>query len=393
MLRQHAGTALYVRPVAWTDLHTKLLGARFRELPPCDAPVPANRPGSAPSRGHMWPSGTILSLSEALTQIILPSPGLVPFSSPGSRAVHSVLSILWPGPFQQPNRRFLLHLFVGDRLYRNAVRTPMLWDYPAAGSSCPSSSSSGPHADPRLRHRPMMCYVDREQLTAMRQQLWYTPPAPHGSPNLPVSRLHRVRSRALMPANPDLDVQIVAMFLAMAQKHFYPEPRDDAPEPNESWCPPDADPPALDFHDLKLRILSRDSRTAEFILYTGYVTAKFLERFHNPREAPLDEDGNVPGLRIEYARVPIWPILGLRERLGRALGEDIVGPFDPTEMETWEFDKGEERAAQGSDKRKREAPLPTLDKSFEDASDGERPGHASGKRRRVGTTRVLRLAV
>ncbi|RKK78139.1 hypothetical protein BFJ68_g17798 [Fusarium oxysporum] len=101
----------------------------------------------------------------------------------------------------------------------------------------------------------------------------------------------------------------------------------------------------------QLAILTHDTDTLEFIAYTGYVTKEFLEKFHNPFKAPLDDDdAAVSGLKIEYTKVPIWPILGLRERLGNALGQEVVGAFNPGDMETWEKEPEEH----GGAKRKRE---------------------------------------
>ncbi|KAH8669274.1 hypothetical protein BGZ61DRAFT_287569, partial [Ilyonectria robusta] len=66
---------------------------------------------------------------------------------------------------------------------------------------------------------------------------------------------------------------------------------------------------------------------------------EFLEKFRDPFKAPKGGDNTeVSGIRIDYARLPIWPILGLRERLGKALGRDVVRHFDPQEIETWEKD-------------------------------------------------------
>ncbi|KAI8411169.1 hypothetical protein FOFC_07763 [Fusarium oxysporum] len=108
-------------------------------------------------------------------------------------------------------------------------------------------------------------------------------------------------------------------------------------------------PPCSNFHDLKLSILTHDTDTLEFIVYTGYVTKEFLENFHDPFKAPLnDDDAAVSGLKIEYTRVPIWPILGLRERLGKASGQEVVGSFNPDEIKTWEKEPEE----QGGKKRK-----------------------------------------
>jgi hypothetical protein len=88
------------------------------------------------------------------------------------------------------------------------------------------------------------------------------------------------------------------------------------------------------------------------VVYTALVTSTFLERFAHPTKAPtksetkgqgdseVNEDIDV-GLEVTYARVPVWPILGLKERLGRALGRDIAGDTalfngeNADNIETW----------------------------------------------------------
>jgi hypothetical protein len=125
-----------------------------------------------------------------------------------------------------------------------------------------------------------------------------------------------------------------------------------------------------------MRILTHDTETSEFLVYTGHVTAKFLDRFFDPSGAFYEEDGTIAGMKIEFTRVPIWPILGLRERLGKALGEDIVGSFDSNQMETWEFDsesRFSEPGAKGANiKRKRTTPT-ALDGSLDEESDEDQP--------------------
>ncbi|KAH7200707.1 hypothetical protein BKA60DRAFT_435837, partial [Fusarium oxysporum] len=60
---------------------------------------------------------------------------------------------------------------------------------------------------------------------------------------------------------------------------------------------------------------------------------EYLEKFTFPFTAPLDnDDAAISGLKIEYTRVPIWPILALRERLTEALGQDVVRAFKQDEI-------------------------------------------------------------
>jgi hypothetical protein len=80
-------------------------------------------------------------------------------------------------------------------------------------------------------------------------------------------------------------------------------------------------------------ILTHGIDTSEFIVYTRNITKEFLEKFTIPFKAPLDnDDAAISGLKVEYTRVPIWPILALRERLTEALGQDVVGAFKPDEI-------------------------------------------------------------
>ncbi|PFH56942.1 hypothetical protein XA68_15742 [Ophiocordyceps unilateralis] len=367
VLRKHSGLSLFVRPVGWTDLHTKLLDVRFSELPACESPRPVNVAGSRPPRGLLRPSPTMTSLSAALTEILRPAARHVVVNT---NAVQTMLSTLWPAPFTKPLLNPELPLFFGDRAYHKAIRTPIMWNFPS------TSRMAAAHDDFDL---PMMCYIGKNHLSMMR----CSSARPAACPNEPIMRLQRVRSRTLMPANPNHDAHFVAIFIAMAQRHFYPS-LAPSPKKESRWWPFESTSPRPKFRDLKLRLLSHDDVTGEFIVYTARVTAKFLERFHKPRKTARDAAGKVPGLDIEYTRIPIWPILGLRERLGKALGQDLVGPFDESSMETWDY--GEEEAdgkGQAKGKRKRQSVLDIFSEGSEEATDDEGPDRLGVKRRRL----------
>ncbi|QUC21332.1 uncharacterized protein UV8b_05575 [Ustilaginoidea virens] len=405
LLHQHAGVSLFVRPICWTDVHSQLLGASFSELPPCDRPLPEKMPGSPPSKGHLRPSKAIMTLSDALTEILLPD-ALHPVLN--SHAVNTVLSTLWPAAFCQPQLLPDLHIFFGDRVYRDSVRTQVMWKYP--GDTAPStqssfvsistrhadsynssaSSASGPRNPANL---PMMCYIGRNRLAAMRKNLFRIVSGPGRNWNGPVARLQQLRAKALLPTNPDHDAHFVAIFLAMAQRHFYGAPAPSSRRDSQ-WSPSKGAPQRPSFRDVKLRILTHNNDRAEFMVYTGHVTAQFLDRFHEPWKAPqLDGDGVPPGIRIEYTRVPIWPILGLRERLGRALGEEIVGQFDPTRMETWDVDA--ESGATKDQKRKRQVPSKVCSgSSLEEGTESEKQhSPVKVKRRRLPEGSAIGVAV
>ncbi|KAM5361072.1 hypothetical protein ACJZ2D_013341 [Fusarium nematophilum] len=386
IFHQHAGTSLFVRPICWTDSHAQLLGVRWEELPACDTPHPAMSPGTPPSKGHLSPSNTIITLSNALTQILLPD-SMHPILA--SNAVKTVLMTLWPDTFSKPHYLPELHLCFGGRIYRDAVRAQLLWNFPSdetkssyssfkSVSTRPAesfnvSTQSSPNQSPA--NMPMICYIGKSQLNSVRNNLFRVAPGPGRSWNEPVFRLQQLRARLLQPSNSDHDSHFVGIFLGMAQRYFYPSPQVGGRR-DQRLSPKTAIPPCPNFRDLKLRILTHDTDTSEFIVYTGYVTKEFLEKFHDPFKAPSgDDDAAISGVRIEYTRVPIWPILGLRERLGKALGHDVVGPFNPEEIETWETDPEK----QDTGKRKREVLSEVLNNSFDEDSDDE-PALVSKKR-------------
>ncbi|KAM3510546.1 hypothetical protein MY11210_005799 [Beauveria gryllotalpidicola] len=381
IMRRNSGTALFVRPLCWTDRHAELLKVQFNELPICDTPTPVNEPGSPPSKGHMQPSQTIVKLSDTLSDILsykIAHPTVV------SDAVRTIMATLWPDSFCQyllvPN----LHLFFGDKVYHEAVRAQIIWTYPSGScppsqtrsissqstqdaASWPESQSPDSTVPPRhsLTDSPMLCYMGKSQLASIRRNMFRVAPGPNRQFNEPVSSLFKLRSKNLEPKNPDQDSYIAGMMLAMAQRHFYPNPRvlglfRRGTSPSKNTRP---------FRDLKLRLMTHDTERAEFIVYTGHMTATFLERFRRPHRMPTapEFDGDV-GFKIDYVRVPIWPILGLRERLGKALGEDLVGEFDPEVMETWEQDVAEAPDSSGN-KRKRTALGEVVNGSFEDTEE------------------------
>ncbi|SCV61191.1 uncharacterized protein FFFS_15760 [Fusarium fujikuroi] len=318
IFQQDAGTSLFVIPICWTDLHAQLLGARWEELPPCDTPQPSGAPGTPPSRGHLSPSNTIISLSNALTQILLPEPL---HSILSSNAVKSVLNTLWPTPFNKPQYLPELHLYFGGFVYHDAVHAQLMWNYPSEDAKSSKSSfeslstetaessniskQSSPKYSPA--NLPMICYIGKTQLASIRNDLFRAPSGPGRTDNEPVARLQELRARMLVPSNSDHDAHFVGIFLGMSQKYFYPAPSDENKAKHKSRISSlQGIPPSPNFHDMKLKIMTHDIDTSEFIIYTGYITKEFLEKFHNPFKAPAnDDDAMVSGLKIEYTRVPI----------------------------------------------------------------------------------------
>ncbi|XWW94752.1 hypothetical protein V2A60_002700 [Cordyceps javanica] len=394
IMRRRPGTSLFVRPLCWRDQHAELLGVHFNELPSCDTPMPVNEPGSPPPKGHMRPSRTIKTLSDTLTDILshkIAHPTVL------ADAMRTIMRTLWPDTFCRTCHVPNLDLYFGDRAYPEVVKNEIMWTYPSGSYSSPQTTQTSQNSSPstqaadsqtasdsqgsstprphRLDGYPMVCYMSKSHLASIRRNMFRILPGPNGQFNEPVYRLSRLLSKRLVPNNEDEDSHIAGIMLAMAQRHFYSNPyvlsifrKGTSPAVN-----------AKPFCDLKMRVMTHDTERAEFIVYTGHVTKTFLERFRQPHRMPFpgDFDGDI-GLRIDYVRVPIWPILGLRERLGKALGEDLVGDFDQEIMETWEEDVMETPRCSGS-KRKRTTLSEVVNGSFE-SSEGERSSPVRDKR-------------
>ncbi len=92
------------------------------------------------------------------------------------------------------------------------------------------------------------------------------------------------------------------------------------PTSTMSWyrdvCPRAADSP--------VSRLPHHGDSANFVIYTATVTATFLTRFMMPHRGPSSRDGST-GMEISYTPVRVWPLLGLKERLAKALGSGIRG--------------------------------------------------------------------
>ena len=123
----------------------------------------------------------------------------------------------------------------------------------------------------------------------------------------------------------------------MAQSHFHGRSRSNAPSQQSSGS--DGDPDGNkhqtpEYRDVKAQLLTHDDRAQDFLVYTAIVEPAFLMRFHEPAKAPWLRPGfggvaavTDAGLTVELTRVSMYPILGLKERLGNALGCDIAGEW------------------------------------------------------------------
>ncbi|CAK7273227.1 hypothetical protein SEPCBS57363_005549 [Sporothrix epigloea] len=360
ILRENNSLSLFVLPIVWTDAHSRLLGARFIIREPILKPT---LPSCSGGRSDVSPHGSSTTLyrpnetAEALSYdltSLLSRDDTRPFSK--SRAIKNVLSTLFKSAFSRPKSAAELDLHFGDRIYRSVVRVPVLWENAETVDSCSFDSaatrpiSSFGHAPNATRETddsqrlssvrasqdasdgPIVAFVNRSQLSSIRKNLFRIVPGPEGGDryNTPVSRLQGLRSKQLIPAELDQDSYLTSVFVAMAQSHFYERAKSRVASQAYWWSSRlfgDRVTRVLDFHDLKLRIITHDEKTSEFIVYTAVVTAAFLRRFLEPLKAAENVQEQA-GLNIEYTRVSVWPILGLRERLGEALGRDLVGELE-----------------------------------------------------------------
>lgn len=169
-----------------------------------------------------------------------------------------------------------------------------------------------------------------------------------------------------MPKNENEDQYILAVAIALAQQSAYN---------NLDFAPKDT--------KVKIVTTSLDEQDECFIVYTATVPAAFLRMFHEPEKAPQGDTA----IQIEYTQVPMWPVLGLKERLGQALGSETVGDFDVSNMETYE-EKVPLTPETPSPKRRRDVLTEVFNASFSEDRDSDSPVEAVSKRRCLEGSRV-----
>jgi hypothetical protein len=103
--------------------------------------------------------------------------------------------------------------------------------------------------------------------------------------------------KRLKPDNLEHDIYIISVLLTMAQAHVC------CSEPT--------------FHNIKVWLLMCATNAEEFIVYSCVVSVILLQCFAHPGKAPPSSQGS--SLVIKYWYIPFWPLLGLKERLDKAL--------------------------------------------------------------------------
>lgn len=324
ILHDSSGSSLYVPPFCWTDQHTSLLG-RFVQRPPQNTPTPSAT--SSPRRTPQ--SFTPLAIINISGQLdLMMEEGSSQYQQ--STSMEIILDILFPSRLS--NTSGILTMRCGSARYSSAIRCQGMWkcasvlrSFESATASIPGSSSSslgtwayGKWMDSATPYdTPVLAYISRDHLNYMRRSCYRISSFPDGSFNYVIHSLQQMRSRKLTPKNPDEDQYILATMIAMAQQHVY-----TGIYTGVGFAP----------RDIRVSVITLSREDASFIVYTAVISTAFLHFFNYPDKAPPGD----PKITIEYQRVPVWPVLGLKERLGQVLGKDIVGEVNPTRMETFE---------------------------------------------------------
>ncbi|KAF7539638.1 hypothetical protein G7054_g1912 [Neopestalotiopsis clavispora] len=322
IMHDHQGTSLFVLPLCWTDQHTRLLGCRFARQPSQETPVPSTH--SSP-RTSPRASLTLVAIGRDIdTLMTRDNPRNV---MPKTRAIRNLMSTLFPNHLGKAKGNAELSLRFGDRLYQKAARAQVVWRHHDATMSFDSATTwtSSRNTSQLLASMsvnvasdaPVLAYVSRSNLNHIRHNCFRIVQGPNRAPNTPVRRLQTLRSKNLVPSNLDEDPYFVATAISLAQQHYYP----DGYRGNQ-----------IKAKDVTVRLFTVSEEDQAFIVYTAKISSEFLMMFHSPESNPKPDATKV---KIEYKHVPVWPILGLKERLGQALGEEVVGNIDPFCIETF----------------------------------------------------------
>lgn len=409
IMHDHAGASLFVLPPLWTDLHSEVLGVRWNEMPAIDKPVPDHVPGR-----WLEPSRTARALTSELHILVRPDKTAQRLQNK-TTAMKRIMGALFPETLCRPKSNVDLSLYFGDRYWQKAVRVHCVWKTPSSTDmsfdSAPTDLLASTTVDPAVDYapnKPLLAYMNLSQLKHVRKHM-YRPAAPHPQTgkNEPVNRLLHLRSKMLMPADPKQDPYIVSVLLAMAQAHFYKKKGSKSSSQSSTDSTPKTTKRVKQpkFHDIKVQLIThdeydkREGSDSNFFVYTAVVSAAFLNRFLHPEKCFADAAGD-DGLEITQTPVNFWPLLGLKERLAKALGREIAGDpgfGDPDYIALWDQlldqSKCSLSATYGPPSLKRPRPSrpvlsEVLNSSFEEeqpSSPDDRPVLSpSAKRRRTG---------
>ncbi|KAI3392980.1 hypothetical protein diail_4929 [Diaporthe ilicicola] len=399
ILHENQGESLFIIPICWQDQHARLLGVKWDHDATIRRPVPDFN--SMSSKYPPRPTRVATDLSRDLTTILAADPSPLQLT-----ALKSVMSTLFPAALSRARSELNLEIRFGDQVLKRGVRVPLIWkqydqnsrSFDSASTKLASSYGRIPgssqqsfasqntdwsrSSSQQWSDQPVLAFINRAHLHQVRSNLYRVMPGPNNSVNVPVDNLQKLRCKRLIPQNLDQDSYLVAIMLAIAQWQCYSQRSRNSSRwssqnsSQTSQAGHEACIPQPAFRDVPVKIITQDHHTAEFVIYNAVVTAVFLKRFACPSKAPDLADVQTDGLNINVTRVQIWPVLGLKERLAKALGPEIAGDLAchdtaDTDIETWETEQ--ERAFRlGNLKRKREALSQVFNHSFE-STEGNSP--------------------
>ncbi|KAI0385447.1 hypothetical protein F5Y04DRAFT_245862 [Hypomontagnella monticulosa] len=308
ILHDHASVALYVHPLAWTDLHTQVLGCRFVRNPP---------PKITPASSYSRLENSVNILLRALTH---------PSTSARSRTdtLKILLETLFPhrlsGTFSS------LYMRCGNSKLTPTIECAAMWKVNQELHSFSSATTwESDHPEDSKSElfvtsesfvtapcdTPILAFLDRRRLNFER--MFGRRPLQARPFDLIIQGLIKIRGAMLLPKIPDEDQYILATMLAMAQQHVYGNPMTGG---------------GFQPKDVRVSVLTIADDDESFIVYNSIIPKGFLQMFDDLSKAP---QGNSQVI-IEYQQVPMAPTHDLHTRLGSALGEEIIGKPETGEM-------------------------------------------------------------
>ncbi|KAI2631817.1 hypothetical protein GGR54DRAFT_610 [Hypoxylon sp. NC1633] len=336
---------LYCLPAFWTDFHVQVLGCRFQELPPV-----LSTPWASSSKLEI-PTPAVVNIGRAAHILAQTSP-----VNQRIRAMSAIMDMLFPGRLSTMSSelglRFGQDYYIGQEY--TVVPGSFLW---TRGWEDPLDVRSVPKAAERPCDKPVLAYVDLG--VVQRRRLCFSlRRCPDGGIDECYMRYERQRIREREPQDLAHDHHIFATMLTMAQQHAYP-----SVSVGDGFSP----------KDVPVSVITLSHKDKSFVIYRSVIPSALLCMFDNPHEAPPT---NVKAI-IKYKRVPIYPLIGLKERLGSALGRIVMGPSYPqerTETFTYNLVPGSGGAAEHGtpEAPKRKALLDVYNSSF--CEDRNMPG-------------------
>ncbi|KAI1175702.1 hypothetical protein F4777DRAFT_548955 [Nemania sp. FL0916] len=306
IIHENAGESLLVRPLFWTDRHTELLNCRFAEVPHTahDPLSPSSLPSSqlssppsspAPQRSLQWALQLFPSLPSAIRVIMSKD-----YSKPKKgryRAMATLIGELYPNTLQTPPLNpATLDFSYGETSWKGAVSCPMMWNSKL-------EKFDGKNWNLDFCVGPALAYINPDEVDYMRRMSFLVACGPKGQPNHALHALHSRLLKRMVPKNDYEDAYFLAILVAMAQELHQNLYRH---------------------HDADVRLISAVPEEKVFVVYSATIPASFVARFNCPTEVPIGD----PKITVNYTKVPVYPLPGLKDRLDNALGRHWVSPVD-----------------------------------------------------------------